>query len=128
MSLLLDTHFLLWAAGASHRLPEDLHARINDPETAPVFSVASLWGIAIKSALGCADFAVDGAALRAACLKVGYVELPVTGAHALAVGGLPHLHRDPFDRILLAQTRCEGLTLATADAQLAGYGAGVLRI
>ncbi|ETX28867.1 type II toxin-antitoxin system VapC family toxin [Roseivivax isoporae] len=121
MSLLLDTHVLLWAAGASERLPVAVRARIDDPAETPVFSAASLWEIAIKSALDRPDFEVDGARLRQALLAAGYVELAVTGLHALETGRLPPIHRDPFDRILVAQARVEGLTLLTADAQVARY-------
>ena len=95
---------------------------LDDPRETLVFSAASLWEIAIKSALGRSDFRVDGARLRQACLAAGYVELPITGIHALAVRDLPPLHRDPFDRILLAQSRCENLALVTADAQVVVYG------
>ena len=122
MSLLLDTHILLWAASASKRLPAEVRRRLDDPAETLVFSAASLWEIAIKTALDRPDFRVDGAQLRAACLAAGYVELPVSGLHALGVSDLPPLHRDPFDRILVAQSRAEGLTLLTADASVADYG------
>ncbi len=122
MSLLLDTHVLLWAVSAAHRLPADLRARLDDPAETLVMSSVSLWEIAIKSALDRPDFSVDGERLRAACLAAGYRELPVTGLHALDVRKLPPLHRDPFDRMLVAQSRIEGLTLLTADAAVLSYG------
>jgi PIN domain nuclease of toxin-antitoxin system len=121
MSLLLDTYVLLWAAGASHRLSDAVRQRLEDPAASLVFSAASLWEIAIKSGLERADFRVDGAELRHALLGAGYEELPVTGLHALEVQALPSLHRDPFDRILIAQARVERMTLLTADGMVSQY-------
>ena len=121
MRFLLDTHVLLWAAYAPERLPDDARASIENPETEPVFSAASIWEVAIKSALGRADFQVDPRLLHRGLLENGYVELPVTGAHAAAVDLLPPIHRDPFDRILVAQARLEEIMLVTADATVAAY-------
>lgn len=127
MKLLLDTHVLLWAAGTPERLSAEARDLLRDPANDLIFSVASLWEIAIKSSLGRADFAVDAGVLRRGLIENGYGELPVDGAHALAVGGLPPLHRDPFDRMLVAQARVEGFALVTADAAVAGYG-GAIRL
>ncbi len=121
MKLLLDTHVLLWAAGLAGRLPEGVRTLLEDPETEPVFSAASLWEVAIKSAMGRADFQVDPHLLRRGLVENGYTELPVTGAHAVAVVLLPPLHKDPFDRILVAQAQVEGLTLLTADERVGRY-------
>ena len=121
MKLLRDTHVLLWAAGASERLPGDARALIEDPGTEPVFSAASLWEVAIKNGLGRADFSADPRLLRRGLLENGYTELPVTGAHAVAVDLLPPIHRDPFDRILVAQARIEGIELLTADEVVGRY-------
>lgn len=121
MSLLLDTHILLWAAGAPERLPAAARAMIEDPGTKLIFSVASLWEIVIKNGLGRADFDVDPHLLRRGLLENGYTELAVTGLHVLAVDLLPPIHKDPFDRILIAQARTEGLTLLTADEVVARY-------
>ena len=121
MNLLLDTHVLLWAAGASPRLPEDARALIEDPGTELVFSAASLWEVAIKNGLGREEFSVDPRLLHRGLLENGYVELPVTGAHAVAVDLLPPIHMDPFDRILVAQAQIEGFTLLTADEVVARY-------
>ena len=121
MRLLLDTHVLLWAAGAPQRLPDDVRALIEEAATAPTYSVASLWEIAIKNGLGRASFSVDPRLLRRNLLENDYRELPITGAHVTAVGLLPSVHKDPFDRILVAQARVEGLTLLTADRTLARY-------
>ena len=121
MRLLLDTHVLLWAAGEPHRLPADALALMEDPATELVFSAASLWEIAIKNSLGRRAFSVDPRLLRRNLLERDYRELPITGAHATAVDLLPPIHKDPFDRILVAQARIEGLTLLTADSTLARY-------
>jgi PIN domain nuclease of toxin-antitoxin system len=121
MNLLLDTHLLLWAAGDPQRLPSPARALIEDPDHVPVYSVASLWEIMIKRSLGRDDFHVDPALLRRGLLDNGWRELPVLAEHVLALGGLPALHRDPFDRLLLAQAQSEGLLLLTRDAALAAY-------
>ena len=121
MNLLLDTHVLLWAAGASGRLPAEGRTLLEQPETQPVFSAASIWEVAIKTGMGRPDFRVDPHLLRRGLLENGYTELPVTGAHAVAVALLPPLHKDPFDRILIAQAQVEGITLLTADAIVGRY-------
>jgi len=82
VKLLLDTHLLLWAAAASARLPAAAQALLDDPDTAPLFSAASLWEVAIKRGLGRDDFRVDPRLLRRGLLADGYDELPITGAHA----------------------------------------------
>ena len=122
MRILFDTHLLLWAAGAPQRLPRAAKALLRDPATSPVFSAASIWEIVIKCGLGRSDFTVDPQRLRQGLLTHGYEELPVTGEHALALRAVPPLHKDPFDRILFAQAGSEGLTLLTADRELAAYG------
>ncbi len=121
MSILLDTHVLLRAAGAPDRLPEETRALIEDPATEVVFSVASLWEIAIKSGLGRHDFDVDPRVLRRGLLENDYTELPVSGVHAVAVDLLPPIHKDPFDRMLIAQAQIEGIMLLTADKTVGRY-------
>ena len=121
MKLLLDTHLLLWAAGMPQRLPAQARLLLERPETEPLVSVASLWEVAIKSGLGRTDFSVDPRLLRRGLLENGYVELDVTGAHTVAVDLLPPIHKDPFDRILVAQAQVEGLTLLTTDEIVARY-------
>ena len=121
MKLLLDTHVVLWAVGEPNRLPADARASMEEEATELVFSAASLWEIAIKNGLGRASFSVDPRLLRRNLLENDYRELPITGAHATAVDLLPSIHRDPFDRILIAQAQTEGLTLVTADSTLARY-------
>lgn len=121
MTALLDTHLLLWAAGLPDRLPHEVRELLNDPATEPAYSAASLWEVAIKSGLGRTDFSVDPRLLRRGLLENGYTELPVTGAHAVAVDLLPEIHRDPFDRILVAQAQVEGITLWTMDEVVGRY-------
>ena len=128
MRLLLDTHVLLWAAGDPDRLGEDARALLEDPATRPVFSAASLWEVAIKAGLGRADFRADPHELRAGLLANGWEELPVTGRHAVMVAALPPIHRDPFDRILVAQMLAEGVPLLTADETVARYPGPVRRL
>lgn len=125
MLTLLDTHLLLWAAAGSDRLPAQARLLIEDPDRPCVFSVVSLWEIVVKSAIGRADFSVDARALRNGLLANGYVELDVRAQHALAVADLPALHRDPFDRMLVAQALAEGMTLLTVDRKVADYGHSV---
>ena len=125
MRLLVDTHLLLWAAAKSRRLPEEARRLIEDPANEVFYSAASFWEIAIKAALRRSDFKVDLALLRFALAGMGFVELPVRGTHAEKLTELPPIHRDPFDRMLIAQSLSEPLVLLTNDAALAGYGEGV---
>ena len=128
MRLLLDTHLLLWVADQPDRLSSTAHALIADPGNQPVFSVASLWEVAIKRSLGRKDFDVDPRLLRRGLIENGYEELAITSEHAVAVDGLPPLHCDPFDRLLIAQAMVEGLLLLTSDNQVAAYAAPVRRV
>lgn len=128
MKLLLDTHLLLWAAGRPDLLSAEALALIGDTGSELAFSAVSLWEVAIKNALGRADFSVNLRALRRGLLENGYREVPVLGEHALALETLPPHHRDPFDRMLVAQARIEGITLLTSDATLARYGEPVRKV
>ena len=121
MRLLLDTHLLVWAMGEPERLPAGCAAMLEDPNNSLGFSVASLWELVIKQALGRPDFNLEPSLLRQALLTGGWQELPIETSHALAVRQLPPLHRDPFDRLLLAQAQVEGMLLLTADSQLSRY-------
>lgn len=121
MRLLLDTHLLLWAAGEPDKLSARARTLMEDPDNVLVFSAASLWEITIKTGLGRADFQVDPHLLRRGLIENGYEELPITSQHALAVGHLPDVHRDPFDRILVAQAMVEGLLLLTRDPLVKAY-------
>jgi PIN domain nuclease of toxin-antitoxin system len=126
--LLLDTHLLLWAAGPSPRLSVQARRLIDDPQNELVVSAASLWEIAIKSGLRRPNFRIDAALLRRNLLNNSYQELAVTSEHAVAVANLPPLHKDPFDRMIVAQSIVEGITLLTSDPLVAQYPAPVRRV
>ena len=125
---MLDTHLLLWAASEPQRLSAKARALLLDPSNQLVFSSASLWEITSKNGLERSDFNVDPRRLWRMLLVNGYREISVTSEHTVAVNDLPPLHRDPFDRILVAQARVEGLTLLTADKMVAKYGEGVKKV
>ncbi|MCL2020988.1 MAG: type II toxin-antitoxin system VapC family toxin [Betaproteobacteria bacterium] len=128
MKLLLDTHLLLWALGEPEHLPLSTRTLIEDTRNELLFSAASLWEIAIKQGLGREDFRADARIIRRCLIDNSYIELPVTGIHAVAVTGLPPLHKDPFDRILIAQSLSEGITLLTVDPLVAQYGGSIRHV
>jgi PIN domain nuclease of toxin-antitoxin system len=128
VKLLLDTQLLLWAAGQPEQLSPAARKLLDEPENELVFSAASLWEIAIKSALGREDFQVEPRVLRRGLLDNGYIELPVSSQHAVNIDGLPAIHKDPFDRLLLAQAQTEGMILLTSDAMLAKYPGAVRKV
>ena len=128
MKLLLDTHIILWAAQGAEQLTSKAKALIEDPENQLYFSAASLWEISIKNKLGRADFKVDLAVLRRNLLDNGFEEIAINSAHAIGVDALPNIHKDPFDRMLIAQTVVEGVTLMTADSAVAEYPVAVIKI
>ena len=128
MKLLLDTHILLWAAGVPERLPQSARSLLRAPENSLFFSAASIWEIVIKLGLGREDFEVDPYRLRKMLVVHGYTELPVTAEHALTVVTIPTLHKDPFDRLLVAQARAEGMVLVTADSAVAQYQESVIAV
>ena len=128
MKLLLDTQVLLWAAGQPARLPTAARKLLNNPRNELLFSAASIWEIAIKNTLGRDDFRVEPRVLRRGLLDNGYTELPITSEHAVSIDSLPPLHKDPFDRLLVAQATTEGLTLLTMDPQIARYPGPVRKV
>ena len=121
MKFLIDTHLLIWAANEPEKLSEKAKALMTNPEHELFFSAASIWEIAIKNGLSRDDFKVDARVLRRGLLDNDYTELPTTSAHAVFVENLPLIHKDPFDRILVAQATVEGITLLTADSTVARY-------
>lgn len=121
MNLLLDTHILLWAAGAPERLSPEAVALIESEVNNLHFSAASLWEITIKNDLGRPDFQVDPHLFRRGLIENGYSELPITSQHVLDLSHLPTIHKDPFDRILVAQAEHEGFLLLTTDEKLVQY-------
>src|SRR5438270_7257415 len=121
MKILLDTHLLLWAAGLPDRLSAAALQWIEDPGNELLFSAASIWEVAIKRGVGRSDFQTDPRLLRRGLLDNGYNELPILSNHVVAIDSLPPIHKDPFDRLLVAQATVEGITLLTADAVMARY-------
>jgi PIN domain nuclease of toxin-antitoxin system len=128
VKLLLDTQLLLWAAGQPERLPVVARTAIDDASNQLMFSAASLWEVAIKSGLGRADFRADARLLRRGLLDNGYGELAITSEHAVAIANLPPIHKDPFDRMLVAQSAVEGILLLTADPIVAQYPGPVRKV
>jgi len=125
MKLLLDTHLLLWAAGEPNRLSATARKLINTPTNELLFSAASLWEVTIKRGLGRKDFQANPRLLRRGLLDNGYTELPILSDHVVALESLPLIHKDPFDRLLVAQATVEGITLLTADSVVAQYPGSV---
>ena len=121
MKLLLDTHLLLWAAGKPNRLSVTARRLIDSTANELLFSAASVWEVAIKRGLGRSDFQADPRLLRRGLLDNGYTELPILSDHVVAIESLPPIHKDPFDRLLVAQATVEGITLLTADSIVAEY-------
>ena len=121
MKVLLDTHLLLWAAGQPNRLSAAARRLIDNPRNELLFSAASIWEVAIKRGLGRSDFQVDPRLLRRSLLDNGYSELPILSDHVVAIDSLPLIHKDPFDRLLVAQATVEGIMLLTLDSVVAQY-------
>ena len=128
MRFLLDTHLLLWAAGNPRRLSTDVLTMIEEGRNKLFFSTVSIWETAIKQSRGRAEFQVEPGKFRRMLLLNDYKELTILGDHAVAVAGLPHIHKDPFDRLLIAQSIVEGIILLTADLQIARYGGLVQKV
>jgi len=128
MRVLLDTQLMLWTYFQQRRLPAAARLVIEEPLNKLAFSTASLWEIAIKRGRGRKEFAFDSRVLRRAMLDDGYEELPVLGQHAVEVDILPPIHKDPFDRILIAQAMVEGITLLTADPVIAKYPGPIRKV
>lgn len=123
MSLLLDTHVVLWWLADDPGLSEEIKDRL-DHEPDVRVSAATIWEIAIKQALGKISAPAD---LPDRVRGSGFRELPIDFTHAIAAGQLPPIHRDPFGRMLVAQARCEGLTLVTRDSNCQQYEVAILR-
>ena len=128
MRFLIDTHVILWASDFPQKLPPEAVKLLSDPANVLFFSSAVIWEIAIKGASGRKDFAFDPDNVRRDLLANGYLELPITSAHAAAVRNLPPIHKDPFDRLLIAQSMVEGITLLTSDPLVAQYPAPVRKV
>jgi len=126
MKLLLDTSILLWLA--ADLLPQSAEVHVLDESNELYFSPASIWEIVIKRGLNRPDFEVDPSLLCSGLIDNGYEQLPITSRHVLLTGDLPPLHKDPFDRLLLAQSAAEGMTLLTSDCIMAKYPARVILV
>jgi PIN domain nuclease of toxin-antitoxin system len=122
VAALLDTHLILWAAFQPERLSSKASKLLRVRESPLAFRLATIWEVAIKTSLGRPDFSVDPHQLHQALLAEGFVELPISASHIVRVASLPWVHRDPFDRLLVAQALEEQMTLLTADKVLKGYG------
>lgn len=125
MRFLLDTHILLWAAGDPERLTPESRSLLDDPATELLFSTASIWEIVIKKTLGRKDFHIEPRQFRDGLIQNGYSELAIQSEHTLTVGLLPLIHKDPFDRMLIAQAQVENITLLTMDKKLSRYSGPV---
>ena len=128
MKLLLDTHLLLWAAGSPEQLPLAARQLMENEHNELFFSPTSLWEIAIKHSLGREDFRVDARVLRRGLLDNGYIEIPIVSEHTVFIDSLPLIHKDPFDRILIAQATVEGITLLTMDGLIAKYPGPIMKV
>ncbi len=128
MAVLLDTHVLLWAMDAPQRLPAHVRDMLANRSQAVYFSAASIWEIAVKSALKKVDFDYRPEEIAEAARQTGFTELPVTADHAARVADLPHHHRDPFDRLLIAQALWLPARFLTVDGLLVAYSDLVLLI
>jgi PIN domain nuclease of toxin-antitoxin system len=126
--LLIDTHLLLRAAGEPQKLSPAARRLLDDAANELWFSAASLWELAAKLALGRADLRVDTRRLRRELLAHGWQELAVTSEHAATSADLPPAHKDPYDRMLLAQATAEGLTLVTIDPVMARQSSRVRQV
>jgi PIN domain nuclease of toxin-antitoxin system len=124
VSLLLDTHPFVWFLLDPKRIPARLMALVTDPGRIVHISAVAVWEATIKTGLGKLALPLDR--LEATIAAAGFTVLPVTAAHALEVRHLPPLHRDPFDRLLIAQARHEQLTLVTCDAAIRRYPVATL--
>ena len=121
MNFLLDTHILIWAAISPHKISPGLASLLSDPSNHLYFSSASIWEISIKESLGKRDFHVSSNKLHDGLVENGYKEIKVSALHAMGVIKLPFIHRDPFDRILVATAIWENMPLLTNDSTLSPY-------
>lgn len=128
MKFLLDTHILLWTTTFSKHLSEAVRSLLADVNNELFFSDVSLWEVAIKNGLGRSDFQVNARIWRRELLSHDYRELAITSEHIVSIDGLPLLHKDPFDRLLVTQAMIEGVTLLTDDERLAQYPGPVQKI
>lgn len=128
MNLLLDTHLLLWCASEPSKLSQEAIRLINNPSHCLYFSAVSIWEVTIKQGLNRDDFSVDPYLLRRGLIDNGFIELPITSQHTLNIINLPSIHKDPFDRLLIAQAEVEGFLLLTHDNLVAQYPGPIRKV
>jgi PIN domain nuclease of toxin-antitoxin system len=128
MIYIVDTHILIWLSMQSSRLTQRTRSLLEDRDNKIYFSAISIFEIAVKQQLSKNDFNVDAGAVRLAMINEDYAELAVDGRHAAFVSTMPLIHRDPFDRLLVAQANVEGMTLVTGDEQIARYAGPILKV
>lgn len=128
MKFLLDTHFVIWVPVDDRRISSQARAILRNPADQFVFSVTSIWEIAIKRGLHRRDFMFDPREIRRLLIENGYEELTLQSRHVVAVDSLARIHKDPFDRILIAQAMVEGITLLTADPVIARYPGPIRKV
>ncbi len=121
MKLLVDTQILIWSTSTPERTPQAAQMLLEDHGNILWFSVINLWEVAIKRALNKAEFTIDVGPWRESLFDAGFQELPILSRHVFSLTGLPMLHKDPFDRLLLAQAIAENMLLLTTDSVLASY-------
>ena len=128
MDHLLDTHLLLWLALEPEKLSARARIILESPANRIFFSLASIWEVAIKFGLGRKDFTLHPITLRDGLVEAGFLEMLVTSKHAAGILALPRLHRDPFDRMLIAQAIAENMQLLTSDALILQYPGPILEV
>ena len=128
MRLLLDTHLLLWAFNEPEKLPARAREFMEDEDNLLLFGISTIWEVTIKTARNKPDFRINPIRFRDKLIENQFIELPITSNHAIAVAALPPIHKDPFDRILIAQATCEGIFLLTSDTLLAQYPGPILLV
>ncbi len=128
MKFLLDTHFVLWLPIGGRGIRRTARALLENSDNEFLFSAASVWEIALKRARYRGSFAFDPREIRGQMIENGYEELSVSGNHVLGVEALPPIHKDPFDRLLIAQAIVEGITLLTVDATVARYPGPIRKV
>ncbi len=126
MKILLDTNILIWVTASPEKVPENILHQIQDTKNTIFFSAASIWEIAIKHTFGKPDFFFNPLIIHQALVENNYTELPITSNHAIAIQHLQKIHKDPFDRMLIAQAIAENMLLMTADQTIVKYPAPVL--
>ncbi len=128
MTFLLDTHFVLWLPIGGRGISRAARRLVSDSANELLFSAVSLWEIGLKRARYRRSFAFDPSVIRRQMLENGFDELPVTGQHVVAADSLPRIHKNPLDRLLVAQAMVEGITLLTADSTLARYPGSIRKV